>query len=130
MPNPVIEEAGKFSHSIPVTLTFHSGATLATRGVIAILPQSPGQLEGTFSDSGRCAWVADPGRPADRVEFLSATLDGESRTWRVLDSQPTGGGIGASVNWRTVRYMLIEDEVAVVQGMDFDLEDFDAADFG
>ena len=125
MNNPVLAETGDFALSIPVTLTFYGGDTFVTRGVMGLLPQSPEQLEGTYSDSGRCAWVPDPER-AERVEFLSA----EGRHWRVLDSEPVGGGLFASVDYRVVRYMLIDEEVVIEPTLtDFDPVDYDPVDF-
>ena len=57
MPNPVLAESGDFALSIPVTLTHYGGAVSTTRGVLGRLPQSPGQLEGSYSDSDWCCLV-------------------------------------------------------------------------
>ena len=99
-----------------------------TRGVLSRLQQSPGQLEGSYSDSDWCCWCPEPTTLETRVEYLTA----DDRRWRVLDSEPVSGAISASVDRRTVRYMLVNVEDTVtppVTNRDFSPLDF-GPDFG
>ena len=128
MPNPVLAESGDFALSIPVTLTHYGGAVSTTRGVIGRLPQSPGQLEGSYSDSDWCCWCEPPSNTA-QVEYLTAN----SIRWRVLDTEQEEGAAMASVGYGSIRYMLIHQEGGVQppqRQRDFDPQDFDPQDFG
>ena len=127
MVNPVIAESGDFALSIPVTLTHYGGAVSTTRGVLGRLPQSPGQLEGSFSDSDWCCWCEPPAN-TERVEYLTAN----SIRWRVLDTEDEVGAAFASVNHGSIRYMLINQVGGVSppqRQRDFDPLDFDPQDF-
>ena len=127
MPNPVIAEAGDFALSIAVTLTHFDGTVSTTRGVLGRLPQSPGQLEGSFSDSAWCCWC-EPSSNSAKVEYLTAN----SIRWRVLDAEQEQGAAMASVGYGSVRYMLIHQEGGVappVRQGDFDRRSFSPEDF-
>ena len=127
MANPVLAETGDFALSIPVTLEHYGGAVSETRGALGRLGQSPGQLEGSFSDSDWCCWC-EPPESAARVEYLTA----KGIRWRVLDTEDEVGAEFASVGYGSVRYMLVnrEDGAAPpVQSLDFDPVDFDPRDF-
>ena len=63
MTNPVIEATGDFALGSPATLIYFNGSTVTTRATIATLPQSAGQLEGSFSPSGVNAWAPTPADP-------------------------------------------------------------------
>ena len=128
MPNPVMAETGAFALSIPVTLEHYGGAVSVTRGVLGRLGQSPGQLEGSYSDSDWCCWCEPPASSA-RVEYLTAN----SIRWRVLDTEDEAGAAFASVGYGSIRYMLINQVGGVVpppQQRDFSPADFDPRDFG
>ena len=127
MPNPVIAESGDFALSIPVTLQHYGGAVSTTRGVLGRLPQSPGQLEGSYSDSDWCCWCNPPAN-TERVEYLTAN----SIRWRVLDTEDEVGAAFASVNFGSIRYMLIHAEGGAQppqRQRDFSPDDFDPQDF-
>ena len=127
MSNEVIEETGPLALSIPVSLHHYGGAVTETRGALARMGQSESELETDFSDSDWCCWCSEPAN-ATRVEYLEAN----AIRWRVLHTDPLGGGIGASVNRRTVRYMLIHEQGTVtppVRNRDFDPDDFATQDF-
>ena len=127
MPNPVLAETGDFALSIPVTLTHYGGAVSTTRGVLGRLPQSPGQLEGSYSDSDWCCWCEPPAN-TERVEYLTAN----SIRWRVLDTEDEVGAAFASVNHGSIRYMLINQVGGVSppqRQRDFSPDDFDPQDF-
>ena len=127
MANPVLAETGDFALSIPVTLSFFGGATESVRGVLGRLSQSPGQLEGSYSDSDWCCWC-DPPVSTRRVEYLTA---GTTR-WRVLDTEDEIGAARASVGYGSVRYMLVNRDSGVTPpatARDFDPQDW-GPDFG
>ena len=126
MANPVLAETGDFALSIPVTLTHYGGAASTTRGVLGRLAQSPGQLEGSYSDSDWCCWC-DPPANAARVEYLTAN----DTRWRVLDTEDEQGAVMGSVGYGSVRYMLVHPETATppVTKSDFSPRDF-GPDFG
>ena len=98
-----------------------------TRGVLGRLPQSPGQLEGSYSDSDWCCWCEPPAN-TERVEYLTAN----SIRWRVLDREDEVGAAFASVNHGSIRYMLI-NQVGGVQPpqrqRDFSPDDFSPEDY-
>ena len=126
MPNPVLAETGDFALSIPVKLEHFGGAISSVRGVLGRLPQSPGQLEGGYSDSDWCCWC-DPPSNTTRVEYLTA----HSIRWRVLDTEDEVGAAFASVNHGSIRYMLInrDDGQTPARHHDFDPTSFDPEDF-
>ena len=127
MANPVLAETGDFALSIPVTLTHYGGAVSETRGVLGRLAQSPGQLEGSFSDSDWCCWCEPPANTA-RVEYLTAN----SIRWRVLDTEPELGAAFSVVGFGSVRYQLIHAEGGAQppqRQRDFDQQDFNPTDF-
>ena len=103
MTNPVISETGDFALSVPVTLQHYGGATSEVRGVIGRLKQSPGDLEGSFSDSDWCCWCTKPANQT-RVEYLTAN----GQRWRVLDTEDEIGAAFASIGYGSVRYMLVD----------------------
>ena len=124
MANPVIAESGDFALSVPVALTHFDGSTSATRGVIGRLPQSPGQLEGSYSDSDWCCWCEPPAN-TERVEYLTAN----AIRWRVLDTEDEVGAAFASVNFGSIRYQLINRDAGAVVSRDFSPLDY-GPDFG
>ena len=127
MANPVLAETGDFALSIPVTLTHYGGAVSSTRGTLAQMAQSPGQLEGSFSDSGWCCWCEPPANTT-RVEYLMAN----SIRWRVLHDENEAGASFSSVGYGSIRYMLINQEGGVQppqRQRDFSPDDFDPQDF-
>ena len=127
MANPVLAETGDFALSIPVTLTFYGGATESVRGVLGRLSQSPGQLEGSYSDSDWCCWCEPPANTA-RVEYLTAN----GIRWRAVDIEDEVGAAFASVGYGSARYMLIhrDDEAPhPVELADFEPISFDSHDY-
>ena len=120
--NPVLAEVGDFALSIAVTLTHFGGAVSQTRGVLGRLAQSPGQLDGSYSDSDWCCWCEAPANTA-RVEYLTA----DSIRWRVLDTEDEVGAAMGSLGYGSVRYMLVNREGGVAPAANVD---FDEADYG
>ena len=120
--------------SIPITLLRYDGTLTATRGIVSVLPQTAGQLngaEGAFSESGRNAYtetVADPGGVAQVRAADPAT--GQTETWHVLDREAVSGPIFSGIDeWSYVRFQLREGAVVTPplhrQGIDFSEIDFD-----
>ena len=58
--NEVLSETGPLALSIPVTLEHYGGTTTATRGALARMGQTEGELESQFSDSDWCCWCPEP----------------------------------------------------------------------
>ena len=100
----------------------------STRGALAQMAQSPGELEGSYSDSGWCCWCEPPANTT-LVEYLTAN----GIRWRVLEDEDERGASFASVGYGSIRYMLVNREGGVqppVTSVDFDPADFDPRDFG
>ena len=129
--NAVLSETGPLSLAVPLTLIYHDGAELETRGVFARLSQSPGELKGAFGEDGPLAYTPVPDTP-DQVEFVRLTEDGRVATYRVLDRETVGGAFMSVASLACTRFQLVgavydSDLGALV---DFDPGDFSAVDFG
>ena len=126
MTNPVIDSAGAFSRSVPVTLTLYSGTTVSTRGVVKAASASPGEVESAWADSGPVAWVNYSGDP-DQIEFLDyddpVTDDAVRR--RAVFRERVAGSLG----WQTVRVVMQGVVEAGVQPP-VTKQDFSPLDFG
>lgn len=134
MTNPVLSETGPLALSVPLTLVRYDGTTVSTRGVMARLEQSEGQVESAFSESDRQCYVSGT-YARNTVEFVRITRDGDETDYRVIDTQPYLGAEFGSVDWETTRFMLQDDVVAPTptppSSVDFDPTDFDTVnDFG
>ena len=86
--NEIVEDAHPMSLSAPVTLVYFDGATLATRAVIAELPQTDAQLDTARSISGRNAWLATPPR-FKQIAFIDLPAERGAGTerYRVMDRE-------------------------------------------
>ena len=102
--SPIVE-AGAFSLSHPVTLIDYEGARTDGRAVGADLAQSPAQLKGAYSDSGRCAWIIA------RRGLDVAYVEARGKRWRVLDQEDRSTALQGAGDQRTYRLQLVEAEV-------------------
>ena len=132
MSNPVLDETGDFALSVPLTLIHYGGSETATRGVIARLPQSEGQLSGAFSESARNAYVSTPTNRTRVRTVRAADAEGTTHDWFVLDSEIMIGALFGSLDQSTTRYMLRDGGVeagAGAQNADYDPTDYDPVDY-
>ena len=129
--NPVLAETGPLSLSVPITLVTYEGAETVTRGTLSRLPQSEGQLEGTFSKSRRQAFTSTPSiDPAD-IEFLKVTnpRTDSTTTYRVYDREVLHGPAWGALDWDTCRFELNESTTAPVSPADWLAADWDSSDW-
>ena len=126
MTNPVIDSAGDFSLSVPVTVTLYNGSTVATRGVVKAASASPGEVVAAWADSGPVAWVNYSGDP-EQIEFLDYTdpVTDEAARRRAVFRERVSGSLG----WQTVRVVLHEDVESGVTPL-IENRDFSPLDFG
>ena len=131
MTNSVLAETGPLSPSTPMTLIHYGGRVTDTRGILARLKQSEGQLEGVFSES---AWQAYTPTPADSAEVQYVRVPdptgGETREWFVIDRERISGAVYGSIDTATTRYMLRgEGDAVTTLHRDFLASDFSVQDF-
>ena len=103
MEDLAISESGELAVSVEVELIAFTGATVTTRGVKVKLAESPGQLEGSFNDSGWCCWALVPPNFRE-VEFINA----HGKKWRVFTAEERLSALWRPGDRRATRFMLSE----------------------
>ena len=84
--NEVLSDRSYGSAGEDLVLELFGGGEHEARGVVARLPQSPGQVTGSFSKSGWQCWIPTPAR-ADEIEAVRMA-DGTRR--RVIHQELIG----------------------------------------
>ena len=122
----VFGEVGPLSASRVITVLHYDGTQTPTRGTVARLEQTEGELDGEFSPSGANAWIPTPAN-IDRAEYLEETNPKTDVTtrWRVLDTENLDGPF-----FVVTRYQLVQPLVVAAAGLvDWRPEDFSTADW-